>query len=178
MHIGQRNLQLRLVVLSEAAQVLGLVAAWGGGRLLHRWEDQEGVAFGAEVEVLAEGADDQELSISLHLQKVVLLLPDEWDALELAQSVPLSYTLRLRLLHSLLSQHEVENQLFAPEDDALDHVERQHAQAVQNVDAFFEEWDISFAISLLGFVHNLAKLTDLREAGLSGNDGSDSALNR
>lgn len=162
MRVGQRNLQLRLVVFSQAAKILSLVAARGGRRLLHRWEDEEGVAFGAEVEVLAEGADDQELSISFHLQKVVLLFPDEWDALELAQSVPLSYTLRLRLLHSLLSQHKVENQLFAPENDALDHVERQHAQAVQNVDAFFEEWDISFAISLLSFVHNLAKLSNLR----------------
>ena len=113
-----------MVVFSESAQILCLVATRGGRRLLHRWEDQEWVAFGAEVEVLAEGANDQELSISLHLQKVVLLLPDEWDALELAQSVPLSYTLRLRLLHSLLSQHEVENQLLSPEDDALDHVER------------------------------------------------------
>ena len=113
-----------MVVFSQAAKILGLVAARGGRRLLHRWEDQEWVAFGAEVEVLAEGTDDQELSISLHLQKVVLLLPDERDALELAQSVSLSYTLRLRLLHSLLSQHKVENQLFAPEDNALNHVKR------------------------------------------------------
>ena len=178
MRVGQRNLQLRLVVLSEAAQVLGLVAAWGGGRLLHRWKDQEGVAFGAEVEVLAEGADDQELSIRLHLQQVVLLFPHERDALEFAKGVSLSNALRLRLLHSLLGQHEVEDQLLAPEDNALDHIEREHAQAVQNVDALFEQWNISFAVSLLGFVHNLAKLTDLREAGLTGNDGSDSALNR
>ena len=48
-----------------------------------------------------------------------MLLPDEGDALELAERVALR--LRISLL-VLLSQHKVEDELLAPQDDALHHV--------------------------------------------------------
>lgn len=63
-----------------------------------------------------------------------MLFPDEWDALEFAKTVSLG--LQAGMLH-WLSQHEVKHELFAPKNDALDDIEGEHAQAVQNVDALF-----------------------------------------
>ena len=45
-----------------------------------------------------------------------------------------------------LGQHEVEDELLAPEYDALDDVEREHAQAVQDIDALLEKTCIGPAV--------------------------------
>mmetsp|Transcript_43605 Transcript_43605/g.57770 ORF Transcript_43605/g.57770 Transcript_43605/m.57770 type:complete len:303 (-) Transcript_43605:758-1666(-) len=164
LHVSVRkwDLQLLCVVLSQAAQCFGLVGARGGSALLHGGEDEEGVALRAEVEVLPERAHYQERCVSLHLQEVVLLLPYERDAFELSQRVSLYLrALDLRLLlgttpSSLLGEHEIENELLSPQDDAFDHIKRQHAQAVQDVDAFFQEGHVRPPVHRLSLLNNLA----------------------
>ena len=147
----------------------------GGG------EDQEGVRLGAEVEVLGEGARDEEPRVRLHLQQVVLALPDERNALELTQRVPLlDLLVEPREAHVRLRQHEVEDQLLAPADYALDDIEAQHAQTVQNVDTLFEKGHIGFVAidtaSLVVILDDLAQFNDLGEARFSGYDGANGGL--
>lgn len=77
-----------------------------------------------------------------------------------------------------LRQHKVEDQLLPPQDDTLDHVEGEHAQAVQNVDALFEQGHVCLVITRLGLLHDHAKLNHLRQARLPRYDSSDCALNR
>ena len=104
-----------------------IVAAGCGKTLLRRGEDEEGVRLRAEVEVLGEGAANEEACVALHLQQVVLCLPHERYALELAKSVPLvlllTHELPLGRLLICLRQHEVKDELLSPKYDTLDHVE-------------------------------------------------------
>ena len=102
----------------------------GAGRvktLLRRGKDEERVRLRAEVEVFGEGAANEEGCVALHLQQVVLCLPHEWNAFELAKSVPLvlllTHDLPLGRLLICLRQHEVKDELFSPKYDALDDVE-------------------------------------------------------
>ena len=134
-------------MLSEAAECFGLIrGAWGIKALLHRRENEEGVRLGAEVEVICKRALNQEGSVHLHLEEVVLLFPYKGDAFELAQGVTLDLSGGLCGWLVRLSQHEVEDELLSPQDDALHDVEGQHTQAVQNVDALLKKWDIRLAI--------------------------------
>ena len=81
---------------------------------------------------------------------------------------------------ALLSEHEVEYELLTPQDDALDNVERKHAETVEDIDTLFEQWDMSSLIlahlCLLCLMHDLTELADLRKARLTGNDRPDGAL--
>ena len=93
--------------------------------LFSRWENEERVRLGREVEVFAEWWRDQEESIVLHFEKVVLLFPHEWNAFELSKGIPLHklYVSELSLRLVSLRQHEVENELLSPEDNALNNVQ-------------------------------------------------------
>lgn len=57
--------------------------------MLERWLDQEGIALGSEIEILGELALDQEGSVALHLEQIVLALPYKWYVLELVYAVSL-----------------------------------------------------------------------------------------
>ena len=88
--------------------------------MFHRRKNEERVRLWAEVEILCKGALNQEGSINLHLEKVILLLPNKGNAFKFAQSVSLRMDIgRWRHLVVRLSQHKVENQLLSPQDDAL-----------------------------------------------------------
>lgn len=77
--------------------------------LLSGRKDKERVRLGREVEVFAEGRSDKEMRVCLHLEEVVLLLPNKRDTLELAHGVTLGHLdvteLSLRLVS--LSEHKV-----------------------------------------------------------------------
>jgi len=104
------------------------------------------------------------------------MLPNEGDALKFAQTVSLRGLLVGRL--GRLCEHKVENKLFAPQDDAPDHVQRQHAQTVQNVYALIEQCPVCPSLHLLGFGNDLAQFLHLREARLARDDCPNGALNR
>jgi hypothetical protein len=57
--------------------------------MLERWLDQERIAFSSEVEIFGELALDKEGGVSLHLQQIVLALPNKRDVLELVDAVSL-----------------------------------------------------------------------------------------
>ena len=92
----------------------------------------------------------QERCVALHLEQVVLLLPHEGDALELTQRVALGLLLCEWASEPglvTLCQHKVEDELLPPQDDALDHVEREHAETVEDVDALLEQRHVRLAVS-------------------------------
>lgn len=78
----------------------------------------------------------------------------------------------------MLGEEEVKDERFAPLDDALDDVQRQHPQRVQDVDALFQEGGAHIAFAGGDGINHLAEFVDLRDAGLAGNDGSDGRLDR
>jgi len=84
-----------------------------------------------EVEVLRKWAQNQEGSINLHLEEVILLLPNKGNAFEFAQSVSLGLDTGLWWHFIIrLSQHKVEYELLTPQDNAFNNVQGKHAQAV------------------------------------------------
>ena len=82
------------------------------------------------------------------------------------------------LLRVALGQQEVENQLFAPLDDALNDVETKHTQTVQDVDTFIEESWFNTSLSFLNLHKNLAELVNLGKAGFARDNSPNRALNR
>jgi hypothetical protein len=57
--------------------------------MLERWLDQERIALSSEVEIFGELALDKEGGVALHLQQIVLALPNKRDVLELVDAVSL-----------------------------------------------------------------------------------------
>ena len=85
---------LLLWIASQTFKSMGAPAychrAWNTIRgVLQRRLDQEGVTLRREIEILAELWREQEESVTLHLQEVVLILPNERYVLELIYTVPL-----------------------------------------------------------------------------------------
>jgi len=122
--ICERDQKFLDVAFSKTSKCLGLTrSSWRVGALFHRRKNEERVRLWAKVEILRKGAQNQEGSIHLHLEEVILLLPNKWNAFEFAQSVSLRIDIG-RWCHLIvrLSQHKIENQLLAPQDDALDDV--------------------------------------------------------
>lgn len=161
-------------MLSESAQGFRLVGTWRIHTLLRRRKHKERIRLRTEVEVLGERTTDEERGVTFHLKEVVLLFPDEGDALKFTEGVPLG--LRRHLTCLPLRQHEVEDELLPPQDDALDHIEGKHAQAVQNIDALFKQGHVRLVFTRMGLLYDSAQFYNLREAGFSGDDGSDRAL--
>ena len=96
--------------------------------------------------MLAKWGIHKELRIRFDFNQVVLALPDKWNAFKFSQCVPLSHLNRSSVnnLSVLLSgiglgEQKVENELFAPLDNALDHVECEHAETVEDVDALLQQ---------------------------------------
>ena len=95
-----------------------------------------------------------------------MALPDERNAFEFTQSVPLlNLLVKPREAHVCLREHEVEDELLAPADNALDDVKTEHAQTVKNVDALFEKGYIGFVsigtASLVVILNDLAQFDNL-----------------
>ena len=124
----------------------------------------------------------EEACVCFHLEQIVLALPDERDALELAESVPLlNLLVDPREAHVCLSEHEVEDELLSPANDALDYIETEHTQTVQDVDALFEKRHVGliaiYTAALDVLLHDRAQLYDLGEAGFAGYYSSNGRLN-
>lgn len=79
---------------------------------------------------------------------------------------------------ALLGEEEVEDERFAPLDDALDDVQRQHPERVKDVDALFQQSRAHITFAGCYGVDDLAELVDLRDARLTGYDRPDGPLNR
>lgn len=131
MRVGERDQYF----LDLAVDSAGASGAGHSAHLLGGGEHEEGVRLGAEVEVFSETAGHQELGVSFQLEQVVLAFPRERDDFEFSKVL----LLRLRVGSVLHGAHVVENELLAPLDHALDHVEREHPQTVQDVGALVEE---------------------------------------
>ena len=78
--------------------------------------------------------------VALHLKEVVFVFPDKWDILELLDIIfrsSISHHWRLRLL--LVRQQEIIDQLLPPLNDASDHVQGEHPERVEDVDALVQK---------------------------------------
>ena len=122
MSISQWNELFLGVLITETSHVLSLIGTRCIDALLGGGEDEEGVRLGAEVEESGEGATMQEQGVTLHLEQIILLLPNKGDAFKFAKCVALGLLLGKRPCLLSLSQHEVEDELLAPKDDAFDDV--------------------------------------------------------
>ena len=95
------------------------------GTSLHGRMNEEGIILVAKVEVTREVRRVEHVrSVALHLEKVVLVLPDEGRVLELLDVV----LVRAHLIVLLRRQQEVVDELLAPLDDAAHDMKRKHAQ--------------------------------------------------
>ena len=86
--------------------------------------------------------------------------------------------LRYGAVRRTLCQHEVEDELLAPEDQALDDVQAEHAQRVQDVDALVEEPLLILLRLKLGLLDHLADLKCLGQTRLPCDYSSDRRLDR
>lgn len=92
----------------------------------------------------------------------------------------------------LIGQQKVVDQLLTPFDDALDDMQRQHAQRVQDVQTLVKELEVALLVLATYWLHSqilqlhvllvclfehLLQLHNLRDAALSGDDSSDCVLN-
>ena len=113
------------------------------GRSFHRGHNEEWVIFIGEGEVAVEmGGEQHHRGVLLHLEQVVLVLPNERHVFEL-----LDVVLGGQSTHSVLvGQQEIVDKLFSPLDDALDHVQRQHSQRVQDVHALVEKLGVALLV--------------------------------
>ena len=84
--------------------------------------------------------------------------------------------LRCGAIRCTLCQHIVEDELLAPEDQALYDVQAEHAQRVQNVDALVEESLLILLRLKLGLFDHLTDFYCLRQARLPCNYCSDCRL--
>jgi hypothetical protein len=67
----------------------------------------------------------------------------------------------------MLRGHIIKNELFAPLNDTLDHIQRQHAQRVQNIDTFIQEGRLDL-ICWVDLSQDILQLMDLGKTGFSG----------
>ena len=84
--------------------------------------------------------------------------------------------LRYGAVRRTLCQHEVEDELLAPEDQAFDDVQAEHAQRVQDVDALVEEPLLILLRLKLGLFDHLADLECLGQTRLPCDYSSDRRL--
>jgi len=75
----------------------------------------------------------------------------------------------------LESCHVVKNELLAPLNHALDHVQGKHTKAVEDVDALVENWS-DFIVVFFDVSKGLGHLLDCGKARLPADNGSDSRL--
>jgi hypothetical protein len=87
--------------------------------------------------VLAELRMTEEESVALHFKKMVLTLPDKRNTLEFTEVVPILLGL-MTVRGVRRGQQEAVNQLFPPLNNALDHMEREHSEGMQYVDALIK----------------------------------------
>lgn len=66
----------------------------------------------------------------------------------------------------MLRGHIIKNELFAPLNDTLDHIQRQHTQRVQNIDTFVQEGRLDL-ICLVDLSQDILQLMDLGKTGFS-----------
>ena len=120
------------VTFSKTSKRFSLTwSTWCVSALFHRRKNEKRVRLWTEVEVLRKWAQNQEGCINLHLEEVILLLPNKWNAFEFAQSVSLGLDTGLWWHFIIrLSQHKVEYKLLTPQDNAFNNVQGKHAQAV------------------------------------------------
>ena len=96
--------------------------------VLDRWVNKERIILAAEPNVLCKvRVIEAYRSIRLHLEQIVLILPDKWDILELLDVVPLLWHdwagHAAWSLLALSRQQEVVDELLPPLDDALNNME-------------------------------------------------------
>lgn len=169
LHVGvsQRNQNFLLLL----ARCPPPTTAGHAAQLLRRGKDEEGVRLHTEVKVLCKAGCQQEMCVCFQLEQVVLRLPYKRHQFEFSQ------VLLAGGGPVLLRRHKVENQLLAPLNHALDHVEAQHAQRVQDVDALVQQWRLDLALGV-NLAQHVRKLMNLRKAGFASNNCSDRRLNR
>ena len=140
--------------------------------LFCRRENKERIRLHTEVEVLSEWRTNQELYIRFNFEQVVLLLPNKRHYLELSQTV-----LLWRCWPVLLSWHVVENKLLSPLNDALNNIQTQHTQGVQNVDTFVQQCRLNLTLRV-NFLKHSSQLMNLRKTRLTCYNSANSKLNR
>ena len=73
----------------------------------------------------------------------------------------------------MLGEHEVEDELFAPENDAFDDVEGQHAQTVQNAGTLVQQSCFGAPLANFCLRNDMTQFRDVGETTFARNYCSD-----
>lgn len=135
--------------------------------------------------------------VRLHFKEVVLIFPNERHIFEFLEIVLLLTHYRAlsaasRCAIHLISKEEVIDELFPPLDDALHNVQREHSEAVHDVEAFVKKLvvvllvlgcdllnskTVHLHVLFVCFSKYFFKLHNLRDTAFTCYDRSDRLLN-
>jgi hypothetical protein len=137
--------------------------------MLERWLDQERIALCSEVEIFGELALDKEGGVALHLQQIVLALPNKRDVLELVDAVSLVVQ---RVSIGRGGDQVAQDKLPPPFDYALYSMQAEHPERMQDSHRLINQ----LLIDPLIFLECPIELFNLLNATFPGNNGSYSLL--